>query len=222
LDNAGNSVPGQRRSHGYRFNATMALCTPLKVLEKHGEEHPGPVSALPQYSDGQDGLWQHRLGSWNELGDVAKEIENRMASAVGSIPRDGGEFLRFLKGFREIVESGDTQQQILSRTQGFIEGNAAFKQFANKLHLDNADRVLRYLEQEFDGFPGGQILKKAGFRSRAEVRRASDAELLAVRGIGKSRLRLIRAVLAPTSFQVDSEAPRTAEPERNTKDRVAQ
>ena len=189
------------KPQGYRFSATMAPCTPLRVLERHGEEHPGPASALPKYSDGQDGLWQHRLGTWKELGDIAKEIESRMASAVGSIPRDGGEFLRFLKSFREIVESGDSQQSILRRTQSLVEQSITFRQYGTKLRLDRADRVLRYLEKDFDGFACGQILRQAGFRSRAQVRRASDQELLGVSGIGKYRLRLIRAALSPMSFE---------------------
>lgn len=187
------------KPQGYRFSATMALCTPLRVLEKHGEEHPGPASSLPKYGDGLDGLWQHQLGTWSELGDIAKEIESRMASAVGSIPRDGGDFLYFLKGFREIVESGDSQPNVLQRTQRLVEQNLAFRQYATKLRLDRADRVLRYLERDFDGFPCGQILRRAGYKTRAQVRQAPDSELLEIGGIGKYRLRLIRAALSPVN-----------------------
>ncbi len=209
IDAAGTApAPADR----YRFNATMALCTPLEVLLRHGEEHPGPAAALPKYSDGQeDGVWQHQLGTWKELGEVAKQIESRMASAVGSIPRDGGNFLIFLKSFREIVESGDSQRNILDRTQRLIETKEAFRHYAEKLRLDDADRVLRYLEQDFDGFPCGHRLRQAGYRSRAQVRRASDPELLAVNGIGKYRLRLIRAALSPMSFQSGAAATAASE-----------
>ena len=217
IDGAGSAVAASNR---YRFNATMALCTPLEVLRRHGERHPGPVSALPKYSDGQDGLWQHQLGSWKELGEVAKEIESRMASAVGSIPRDGGDFLLFLKRFREIVESGDSQQRILDRTESLIGTSATFKQFADKLRLDNADRVLRYLDKDFDGFPCGHLLRRSGYSTRAQVRRASDQELLAISGVGKYRLRLIRAALAAVNFQPNTAARSDSEPTLETTDPI--
>ncbi|MGH8243268.1 MAG: VRR-NUC domain-containing protein [Steroidobacteraceae bacterium] len=78
----------------YRFEAHLALTTPLVVLEMHHavRAEPTPVE------DGQ-GHW----GPINDLYDFLDE-GGGMSSLVGRLPYDGGDLLEYLKLLRRIVE----------------------------------------------------------------------------------------------------------------------
>jgi hypothetical protein len=52
---------------GFEFVATLQIRTPLSVLERHGERHPGPPSALPNYASIADGIWIPQTKSWDEF-----------------------------------------------------------------------------------------------------------------------------------------------------------
>lgn len=92
--------------NGYQFSATMQIGTPLKYLEMHGQINSGPAKNLPQVPQ-EHGIWLPKLKSWAELGisGLKEPPEGTMASDIGQIPTNGGEYLNFLKAFREIVES---------------------------------------------------------------------------------------------------------------------
>jgi hypothetical protein len=82
----------------------MQLCTPLKWLQRHREFHAGaerPTEALPP----EHACWMPVPKSWRELGIDEDEVpESTMASEVGQLPVDGGDFLPFLMEYRMIVE----------------------------------------------------------------------------------------------------------------------
>jgi hypothetical protein len=82
----------------------MQLRTPLKWLQRHREFHAGterPTEALPP----QHACWVPLPKTWRELGIDADEIPlSTMASQIGQIPVDGGDFLPFLIEYRMIVE----------------------------------------------------------------------------------------------------------------------
>jgi hypothetical protein len=82
----------------------MQLRTPLKWLQRHREFHAGaerPSEALPP----EHACWVPVPKSWRELGIDADEIpSSTMASQIGQIPADGGDFLPFLMEYRMIVE----------------------------------------------------------------------------------------------------------------------
>ena len=105
----------------YQFIATLSLRTPLAILERHAETHPGPTEDLPRIASQQDGIWIPITKSWSELAGpkvsttvreqlraLAARTQETMASDVGPVPEDGGDYLPFLKAFRAIVESSDT------------------------------------------------------------------------------------------------------------------
>lgn len=91
---------------GWRFVATLQLRTPLRVLDYHGLMFPGPFSEIPEIiSAPWQGVWVPKTKSFRELGlDIPEFPPATMASEIGYVPVDGGEFLPFLIGCRRIIE----------------------------------------------------------------------------------------------------------------------
>jgi len=91
---------------GWKLSVTMQRRTPLAWLLRHGEFHEGsdpPTEPVPMLH----GCWLPVPRSWRSLGIDADEVpETTMASEVGQIPVDGGDFLPFLIEYRMIVEDG--------------------------------------------------------------------------------------------------------------------
>ena len=89
---------------GWEMSVTMQSARRLKWLQRHREFHVGaerPTEALPP----EHACWVPVLKSWRELGIDEDEVpESTMASEVGQIPVDGGDFLLFLMEYRMIVE----------------------------------------------------------------------------------------------------------------------
>jgi hypothetical protein len=89
---------------GWEMSVTMQLRTPLKWLQRHREFHAGaerPSEALPP----EHACWVPVPKSLRELGIDADEIPlSTMASQIGQIPVDGGDFLPFLMEYRMIAE----------------------------------------------------------------------------------------------------------------------
>ena len=102
--------------NGWEMFVTMHLCTPLKWLQRHREFHEGakrPAEELPP----QHAMWVPVAKSWRQLGIDADEVpETTMASQVGPVPVDGGDFLPFLIEYRMIVEdAGGTLEGLVAR-----------------------------------------------------------------------------------------------------------
>jgi hypothetical protein len=91
---------------GWQMSVTMQMRTPLKWLQRHREFHEGPdrpVEVLPP----EHACWVLVPKSCKALGiDLPEVPESTMASEVGQIPVDGGDFLPFLLEYRMIVEDG--------------------------------------------------------------------------------------------------------------------
>lgn len=151
----------------YQFIATLQLRTPLAILERHGETHPGPPDALPRIASQQDGIWIPATKSWAELagpnadpavvrrlnqptpistdrlrerlkqmGMSAKQLSkvtaasiDSMASDIGPIPKDGGDYLPFLKAFRAIIESSETAEHKRSAIKALLS-ERRFREYA--------------------------------------------------------------------------------------------
>ncbi len=98
---------------GYRFTATMQVRTPLKVLTQHGRIECKAAHKLPKIAKEEwQGLWVPEANSWKELGINANEMPlGTMASQIGQIPRDGGDYLRFLIYVNNIKESKASQEE---------------------------------------------------------------------------------------------------------------
>jgi hypothetical protein len=89
---------------GWEMSVTMQTRTPLKWLQRHREYHAGadrPTEQLPP----EHACWVPVTKTWCALGVDAPELPfGSMASQVGQIPVDGGDFLPFLMEYRMIVE----------------------------------------------------------------------------------------------------------------------
>jgi hypothetical protein len=91
---------------GWELSVTMQRRTPLAWLVRHREFHEGsdrPTEIVPM----QHACWVPVARSWRSLGIDADDIpETTMASEVGQIAVNGGDFLPFVIEYRMIVEDG--------------------------------------------------------------------------------------------------------------------
>lgn len=167
---------------GWTFVATMNTRTPLEWLLRHGEgtNEPGPYP--PEY-----GYWSPTTKSWAELGleNMADPAPTTMASQIGQIPRDGGDFLPFLIEYRQIVELGQSRKEMLKALDALGTKN---RTIARKL---GGKLSRQFVETELLTLPGcgkvtAQRLYDGKFRSADEVRAASIERLTAIPGIGKA------------------------------------
>lgn len=92
---------------GYRFSATAQMRTPTSVLCQHGRVEKVAAHKLPRIVKQEwQGIWLPRLRPAAELGPWARDVNGGMASDVGAVLNDGGDFLRFLLLAHQIVEDG--------------------------------------------------------------------------------------------------------------------
>jgi Helix-hairpin-helix domain len=212
--------------NGYRFCATLSLRTPLKVLEHHDERHPGPAERLPRYGESRDGIWIHQIKSWSEITgrpipeidctspayiasfrerlrqhgfgeeQAANAIPNAMASDIGPIPQDGGDYLHFLKDFRRIVESGDSLDKKVAKLNGLFQSNATYTAFAKKHGPDLATAWFAQALGEILGISQkrANVLFSASYRTLEELKTVDDLTLQKLPGIGPGTVKKIREV----------------------------
>ena len=95
---------------GWRLCATLDTKTPRAWLLRHGEFHPGvnpPSERVPP----EFVMWMPVTKTWAELGlDLPESPPMTMASQFGPVPGDGGDALRFLRAYREILESNGADE----------------------------------------------------------------------------------------------------------------
>ncbi|WP_210413407.1 hypothetical protein [Altererythrobacter sp. TH136] len=196
---------------GYTFCATMQLRTPLRVLLRHGEKHVGfsepPVIAREQW----EGIWIPVPKSWAELGfDLPELPGGTMASEVGQIPADGGEFLQFLIAVRQLVETDESAtarrrkleiELMKTRWLAFVGPLGGKEKVADKLlppFLLTIESLVHDTVVQ---------LRTARLTTPRAIGAAPDAKLLAIKGVGPAKLKLIRAcctdVLDPDDEYVD-------------------
>jgi hypothetical protein len=172
----------------------MNQSVPLWILERHGELHPGPESELPEYGGQQHGIWLHELKSWAELGLPFSELEGTtMASAVGPVPADGGDFLPFLKEFRGIIESSADEHEQIKAIEELGRESSVRRSHLNRLDLPQSWFVRRLGTRLSIGPKTAANLYQAGLVSCEEVQQATDERLLSVAGLGRGTLAKIRS-----------------------------
>ncbi|MHA6128881.1 hypothetical protein ACX3YD_22300 [Pseudomonas fluorescens group sp. PF-1] len=84
--------------NGYRFCATMQRRNSLYVLSQHGRIERRHNDKLPAIArESWQGIWTATTDLWEGFGMEAKvEATRTMASSIGQIPIDGGDYLRYL------------------------------------------------------------------------------------------------------------------------------
>lgn len=181
---------------GWQLSATMQLRTPLRVLEMHGLFHPiengdPPVMAM------NEGIWICVPKTNAELGIDIPEIVlgGTMASDIGQIPVDGGKYLPFLKAVRCIVESDGSIESRVGALRAEL-ARPEWKSFCVRLG-GKKTIYSRFFPQFLATIPrlpsvAIQALLDAGFTTPAKLMATHSADLLAVKGIGPAKLKLIR------------------------------
>lgn len=83
---------------GYKFTATMQMRTPAKILHQHGRIERVASWKLPKIiSEPWQGIWTSVTKTWREMGiDIDEMPMGTMASDIGQVSSDGGDYLRFL------------------------------------------------------------------------------------------------------------------------------
>lgn len=179
----------------------MQLRTPLWVLLRHGEIAHGPADSLPVYTRE---MWQ---GIWvPEVEDGLAMLLSAgasMASEVGPIPIDGGDYAHFLKAFREITEGGMTVVEKEKALRALLRetgpDGTAYRRYHKTREL--IDLVLpRTVTQLPVPKTLATRLAESGLDTLGKVERAADSDLLSIKGLGSKSLSAIRQWLdsAPT------------------------
>jgi hypothetical protein len=190
---------------GWRFCATLQMRTPLAILQEHNRLVPATPAGPPQLTNEMwQGIWVPDLGSdWDFLDEGAS-----MASEIGAIPRDGGDYLPFLIAVRKISEAEATiagkevALRALTKERGphgtpyskFRDADALVDQVLPRaIHLLPIPRPVR------------EDLLAAGYTTLAKIQGAADAALLSVKGLGPKSLANIREFLAATRMDLHAE-----------------
>lgn len=182
---------------GSEFFATHQLRTPLRILLRHGEIHRDmhrtpPVIATELWQ----GIWFARTKTWRELGSVVDVPEcqpSTVASDAGQVRSE--EYLPFLIAVRSIVESEGTATARSDLLNDELE-RPCWVDACNKLGGRHTvvDRFFPPFVATIKGLPceAAAALRTKGLKTPGALARTSDAELLAIKGIGLAKLLLIR------------------------------
>lgn len=196
-------------SAGFEFMATMQLRTPLAVLRKHGQKHPGPPSKLPVVCDQADGCWIPKTKSFAELGlgDVLRELpESKVASLLGPIYPSA--YVPFLIAFRKVIESDMGDADKLEALNALPDRSPEFAAFWER-HSESDDFPDAWLWvhlYEIKGVGGAlaRSLYDAGYATADAVAAASQADLVLVPGIGNATAVRIKKEAAKVVAQSQS------------------
>ena len=166
---------------GWRLSVTMSLETPLEWLERHGERAKKPSEVPAQLA-----IWTPALKSFRELGfEVGEVQESTMASAIGQIPVNGGEFLDFLKMYRKNVEAEMAEDERLS---ALFTLDGEYPDIVSKLGGNLVELFcLSDLQDKLSCGRGvATKLFQDGLRTPSQVRKTPLERLCSIKGIGKS------------------------------------
>lgn len=198
---------------GWRYSATIQMRTPLRVLQKHGQK-VGTSQGQPIEPETQHGIWVPVLNTFGSLGVDLPELGWTMASEVGYIPADGGQYLQFLIAVRAVVEAPGTVPERLAQLRGEL-AKAEWSEFIAK--LDGREAIYaRFFPPFLETIPGLQAdtvaaLWSAELTSPRTLAGASDARLRSIKGIGPAKLKAIRAAC---EAEPDKDAERLDKVER--------
>jgi hypothetical protein len=198
---------------GLQFVATMNPWVPLRVLLRHGELHSDMTRLPPGIAhDGSEGTWVSKMCSFRSMGIPMDEPPpGMMASTIGPIPSDGGDFLKFLIVVREIVESDRTVDARACRLQEELTCTFWCK-FVSSLGGEPSQLVSMFFPYMIDTIPGLTMLvrdafERLGLNTAAKVAATLDIDLLGIKGIGPAKLKAIREwqiqVAEPNATRLD-------------------
>lgn len=194
---------------GLRYSATLQLRTPLAYLERDGEFSPGPQEPPlvgPAESTLLDETGFNPYGIWLRVidpGILPPSTTATRATEWGPV-RIGSEaernLISFLKSFRYVVETDEGLDQMLSELKELSTSTPGNRHWwarcSGDAHLWPDSYFIGHLLSKLPKGVGPNMAEKlyqAGFRTVEEVQAASDGQLLAVPGLGKGLLAMVRA-----------------------------
>ena len=187
---------------GYTLCVTMQLRTPLKYLEMHGQIID--LESTPTQVPIEHGCWVPQCKPWTELGiDLKEAPEGTMASDIGPIPANGGQYLEFLKVFRNIVESIMSPEQKKNAILSLGTNNNYFASILSTHPNLQGDKLNQWLGYDkilgISGFNPtlAKALYEVGFLTAKALKDATDKELRSVKGIGQAKVKQIRELQNP-------------------------
>lgn len=194
---------------GLKFCATIQLSTPSRVLLRHGELFLDLPNEPPQIARAMcEGIWTAHGPSFRELGIELDELPDLMASSIGLIPGDGGDYLRCLIAVREIVESANSIDDRVTALAHEVVRPQWLKFQHVRFHsvYDIADYFFPAFLSEIPRLTrkAAQELRKLGLDNAEALDAATDAQLLSVTGIGPRALLEIRKKCSETTIDRDN------------------
>lgn len=198
----GPDHPAARFIAGMEFCATFQVRTPLRILRRHGQVLPLGV-ALPDDFEQWMGIWVPKPKSAGQ-----RPYEGEIASPAG--PVTAAEYVPFLIAVREAVE--DTVGGIEGR-MARLQAVCALPQFARFVAAECGARVPicdRFFPPVLSLVPGLPSSSQAQLRrlrlsTVGALRGAADNVLLAVKGVGQSKLKAIRVFCREYAGNPDAE-----------------
>lgn len=198
---------------GWRYSATLQLCTPLAYLERDGEFSPGPKKPPlvgPALNFLEDGTGYNPYGIWlQELDPTGWGFSplppGMRAAWLGPVRCESSEekeLLSFLKSFRYIVETAEIMDQMLAELADLSTSTPANRRIWQKARAADPGFPDSFFYGELCRLPGvgpkvAERLYRAGFRSVEEIQAASDEDIQMVEGVGKGLLRELREIFVP-------------------------
>ncbi len=185
---------------GWTFHATLQLRTPLRILEREGEFCPLPGPPPSIATEMWHGIWLPKTKTWRDRGvDIPEFTGTGRSSDIGTVPVDGGAYLKFLLAVRRIVEGSGSIDERLENLRTELH-QQAWSDFV--LAHQGKEYFYSYFFPEFletiPKLPSEAVhqLWDRGIETPAQLDACSDADLLKIKGIGPARLRTIREACA--------------------------
>lgn len=201
--------PATRFIEGMSFLATFQVRTPLRILQRHGQELPLGAK-LPNDFEPWMGIWIPKPKTFRQLGLDIDEPDSDSAVTSPAGPVKPSEYLPFLVAVREAVE--DSSGGLGGRLARLVAVSAR-PEFSRFVAAEGGaaalrDRLFPPLLSCIPGLTSSSraTLEKLGLCTIAALRTASDQILLSVKGIGPAKLEAIRYYCA--AYQGDPEAER--------------
>lgn len=202
---------------GVSYIATSHLQTPSWCLEMNGTFVPAG-KRIPKFPHSQREDPNHAYGYWQEEIDyrtieVPPPPKGDIWTQIAMVKKDGPQhkqILAFLRGFRKIVESTDGVMEALDQLQDFSTSSPEIEQVWGYYTDDFPDFPISFFAVQLKFQIGGtkkhaKALIEAGYTDIEKVHNATDAELIAVKGIGAKTVERIRKRLADPEnrFEID-------------------
>lgn len=184
---------------GLRFSVTLQLRTPLRVLLRHGEMYLKNDGQQPQIArEMWEGMWIPKSNFWKRLSVEPVRI---LASDVGPISAE--DYLPFLIAVRTIVEANEPIEHRIEKLCEMLT-TAEWQKFVNQRgpsHVSESTGADWIVDCFFPPFVGTipkvpviarGALSRLGLDTPNKLSAAPDETLLAIKGIGRATLQVIR------------------------------